>query len=137
MTTIELKATQFHGANASVQTYLTSEVITITADASVRVAATVIAEASVGVLVVGSRDAVTGLISERDIVRVVAEGRDLDTTLVGDVASTHLIWVDAGNTISDAAEEMMEDYVRHVLVRGDSGLVGVLSIRDVLDAYIT
>lgn len=127
----------FHGADASVQTYLTGDVIMITGGASVRSAATVIAEASVGVLVIGTREAVTGLVSERDIVRAVGEGRDLDATTVADIGSTHLIWVDAGNTIRDAAEEMMEDYVRHVLVRGEGGLVGVLSIRDVLDAYIT
>ena len=40
-------------------------------------------------------------------------------------------------TGGEAAEEMMKDYVRHGLVRDDTGLVGVLSMRDVLAAYTT
>jgi len=137
MTGSDPNTTQFHGPDASVQTYLTAEVITIAANASVREAAAAIAGASVGVLVIGTPSAVTGLVSERDIVRAVSQGLDLEATTVADIGTTNLIWVDAGNTIGDAAEEMMEDYVRHVLVRGDGGLVGILSMRDVLDAYIT
>jgi CBS domain-containing protein len=137
MSSNDSNGTAFHGSTASVHTYLTSDVITVAATASVRDAAKAIAGASVGVLVVGTPDDVTGLVSERDIVRAVAEGLDLDDTLATTVGTTHLIWIDEGNTIGDAAEEMMEDYVRHVLVRGEEGLVGVLSIRDVLSAYIT
>lgn len=137
MTGSEPSATPFHGPEASVQTYLTSEVVTISTTASVRDAAVALAAASVGALVIGAPDAVAGLVSERDVVRAVAEGRDPDGTQAIDIGTTNLIWIDAGNTIGDAAEEMMEDYVRHVLVRGDDGLVGILSMRDVLDAYIT
>ncbi|MDO8390692.1 MAG: CBS domain-containing protein [Actinomycetota bacterium] len=137
MTGSDPSAAPFHGPEASVQTYLTSEVVTIAVTASVREAAAELSRASVGVLVIGTADVVAGLVSERDVVRAVAEGRDPDGTLAIDVGTTTLIWIDAGNTIGDAAEEMMEDYVRHVLVRGDDGLVGILSMRDVLDAYIT
>ena len=84
---------------------------------------------------VGTTDDVIGVVSERDIVRAVAEGLDLDRTTVADIASRRLVWLDADDNIGDAAEEMMEDYVRHVLVRDEGGLVGVLSMRDVLSAY--
>jgi CBS domain-containing protein len=129
--------TTFHGSFASVRTYLTAEVVTIPHTASARDAAVAIATASVGVLVIGTTDDVTALVSERDIVRAVAEGLDLDSVLATEIGSTELFWIDADDTIGDAAEEMMEDYVRHVLVRDERGLVGVLSIRDVLSAYIT
>ncbi len=75
------------------------------------------------------------VVSERDIVRAVAEGRDLDTTTVADIGSRELVWLDVHNSIGDAAEEMMEDYVRHALIRDEGALVGVLSMRDVLSAY--
>jgi CBS domain-containing protein len=61
----------------------------------------------------------------------------LDTVPVSEIASTNLVWIDGHDNIGDAAEEMMKDYVRHVLVRDDNGLVGVLSMRDVLSAYTT
>ena len=66
-----------------------------------------------------------------------AEGVDVDTVPVADIGSTNLVWIDREDSIGDAAEEMMKDYVRHALVRDESGLVGVLSMRDVLSAYTT
>jgi CBS domain-containing protein len=137
MVSMDSPGTTFHGSSASVRTYLTAEVVTIAPTASVREAAQVIARASVGVLVVGTADDVTAVVSERDIVAAIAEGLDIDATTVADLRCSHLFWIDANDTIGDAAEEMMEDYVRHVLVRDERGLVGVLSIRDVLSAYIT
>lgn len=137
MTTMDSTGATFHGANASVLTYLTGDVVMIATTSSVHDAARAMAEASVGVVLIGTHDDVTALVSERDVVRAVAAGRDLDALAAKDIGATRLIWIDAGNTIGDAAEEMMEDYVRHVLVRGADGLVGVLSIRDVLSAYIT
>jgi CBS domain-containing protein len=135
MVSMDSPGTTFHGSSASVRTYLTAEVVTIAPTASVREAAQVIARA--GVLAVGTADDVTAVVSERDIVAAIAEGLDIDATTVADLRCSHLFWIDANDTIGDAAEEMMEDYVRHVLVRDERGLVGVLSIRDVLSAYIT
>ena len=138
MSNPDANANVFHGEAATVSTYVTTDaVITIDPTATVRTAATAIVEQSIGILVVGTTDQVLAVVSERDIVRAVAEGRDLDTTTVADIGSRELVWLDAHNTIGDAAEEMMEDYVRHTLVRDEGALVGVLSIRDVLSAYAT
>jgi len=138
MSDLDQNGTVFHGQDAPVSTYVTSDaVITIDPSATVRAAATMIVDQSVGMLVVGTSDDVLGVVSERDIVRAVAEGRDLDAATVADIGSRELVWVDANGTIGDAAEEMMEDYVRHALVRDDDSLVGVLSMRDVLSAYTT
>jgi CBS domain-containing protein len=40
-------------------------------------------------------------------------------------------------TVHDAAMLMMEHYVRHLLVRDDTGPVGMISARDLLGAYAT
>jgi CBS domain-containing protein len=137
MTTMDSAETTFHGPDASVRTYLTADVVTIASTASLRDAALAMAEASVGVLVVGTTKDVAALVSERDVVRAVADGVDLDGTTAAEIGSTELFWIDVDDTVGDAAEEMMEDYVRHVLVRDQRGLVGILSMRDVLSAYIT
>ena len=138
MSNPDANANVFHGEAAPVSTYVTTDgVITIDPTATVRTAATAIVEQSIGILVIGTTDDVLAVVSERDIVRAVAEGRDLDTTTVADIGSRELVWLDAHNTIGDAAEEMMEDYVRHTLVRDEGALVGVLSMRDVLSAYAT
>ena len=127
----------FHGPDAPVRTYVTNEgIITVAPDASVRDAATAIVNASIGLLVIGTADEVVAVISERDIVRAVAEGLDLDRVPVAEIGSREIVWVDADDNVGDAAEEMMKDYVRHALVRDESGFIGVLSMRDVLTAFI-
>ncbi|MEM8621187.1 MAG: CBS domain-containing protein [Actinomycetota bacterium] len=93
--------------------------------------------AGYGILVVGTRERVEGVVSERDILRAVATGTDLAATTVGDIESTHLRWAATASTVRDVAEEMMEDYIRHVLVRNDDGtLAGIVSMRDVLGAVM-
>ena len=128
----------FDGAEAPVLTYVTTdEIVTIAPTATVRAAAAAIVDQSIGLLVIGATGDVLGVVSERDIVRAVAQGRDLDATTVDEIGSRELVWIDADDTIGEAAEEMMKDYVRHALVRDEGGLVGVLSMRDVLSAYTT
>ena len=130
-------STAFDGPDAPVRIFVSADVVTISASASVRDAAAAISDASVGMLVVGTTDNVAAVVSERDVVRAVAEGLDVDRVAVIDVGSTDLVWVDADEAIGAAAEEMMKDYVRHALVRDERGLVGVLSMRDALSAYTT
>lgn len=138
MSNLESNGTVFHGPDAPVSTYVTTDaVITIEPTATVRAAATAIVDQSIGILLVGTVEHVLAVVSERDIARAVAERRDLDTTTVADIGSRVLVWIDSNDTIGEAAEEMMKDYVRHALVRDESGLVGVLSMRDVLAAYTT
>jgi CBS domain-containing protein len=91
--------------------------------------------ADVGALVVGDGDVVDAVVSERDIVRAVAARRDLTTTTAIDIATTKLIWCDADSTVAEVAMEMMDQYVRHVLVEENGSLVGIVSARDLLGAY--
>jgi len=137
MTSPDSDGTAFQGPDAPVRIFVSADVITIAPSASVRDAAVAIADASVGMLVIGPADDVAAVVSERDIVRAVAEGIDLDDVAVIDIGSTELVWVDADEVIGAAAEEMMKDYVRHALVRDEGGLVGVLSMRYALSAYTT
>lgn len=112
-----------------------ADVICISADASLVEVASALTDAGVGALVVGSIDAVSGVISERDIVRAVAEGKDLAAVSAGDVASTELVWAATDAAIGEVALEMSDQWVRHVLVEERGQLVGIVSSRDLLGAY--
>jgi CBS domain-containing protein len=124
------------GAQASVRLFTGDVVAMVGSDATLQHAAETLVADDVGLLVVGTADQVEGVLSERDLVRAVALGRDLRTTLVRDVASTRLVWCDATATVAEVGELMMEQYVRHVLVEEAEKLVGVVSARDLVGAYV-
>jgi CBS domain-containing protein len=123
------------GGRAAVRVYAADSVITIPPEATLLAVADELAGDQVGVLVVGSMHDVEGVISERDVVRAVAEGRDPQETMARDLASTRVVWCDPTATVHEVAELMMEQYVRHVLLGEDRRLVGIVSARDLLGAY--
>lgn len=104
-------------------------------DATVADAARAMVAKNVGAMVIGNDNPPAALISERDVVRAVAAGMDLDTVPAVDVASTKLVWCDADATIDEVATQMMDRYIRHILVERDGILVGIVSARDVLGVY--
>jgi CBS domain-containing protein len=115
---------------------LVSDTVTwISPTATLLEVATELSASDIGALVVGDGQTATGIISERDVVHALAAGREPRTTHAGDVASTVLLWCDAEASIGEVAAEMMEHYVRHLLVEEEGRLVGVVSARDLLGAY--
>ncbi len=120
----------------SVSLLIGAPVARVRPDASLREVAAAMVERCVGALVVGEHaGSPAGIVSERDLVRALAEDRDPVTVRARDIASTKLLWCDADATIAEVAAEMMDAYVRHVLVEDGGRLVGIVSARDVLGAY--
>jgi CBS domain-containing protein len=107
----------------------------VAADATAADVAMAIADCDVGAVVVGDDERPAALVSERDIVRVVAAGKDPATVAAADIASTKLVWCDAEATVDQVAARMMDRYVRHVLVERDGALAGIVSARDLLGVY--
>lgn len=121
----------------SVELFMSDSIAMVSPSTSIRDAAERLQAAEVGLLVVGTPGAVHGVVSERDIVRCVALGADVDSTTVEAIESDHLKWATVDSTVDTVAEEMMENYLRHMLVADDAGqLVGVVSMRDLLTAYL-
>jgi CBS domain-containing protein len=125
------------GGGAGVTIVAADNIATVAATATLQEVAEELVKDEVGLLVVGSRRDVRGVISERDIVRAMATGLDPRTTVVTDVASARLVWCDSTATVAEAAALMMEEYVRHVLLEHEGHLVGIVSARDLLGAYLT
>lgn len=110
-------------------------VVRVGAEATVADVATMIVDSEVGAVVVGDAPRPEALVTERDVVRVVASGQDPSGVRAADVASTTLIWCDADDTVATVATRMMDRYIRHVLVERDGDLVGMVSARDLLGVY--
>jgi CBS domain-containing protein len=99
-------------------------------------AARVMEDSDLGSLAVVEGTTLLGLITERDIRRVVADGTDLDTA-VSELMSGDPDTFDPDLDVWDAATWIAESGYRHLPVVGDDGdLLGVVSIRDLLRGLI-
>lgn len=102
---------------------------------TLRDAAKKMEQISCGVLPVGSRDNVEGIITDRDIVlRAVAEGEDVNTVTVEKYMTTQKICYCAeGDTAEQAAEMMRKDRVNRLLVKDSQGKVsGIITFGRIL-----
>ena len=93
--------------------------------------------ANVGsVVVVDRAGRPVGIVTERDVVRFLAQEIDFKTPL-GQVARKSLITVSPEDSALSAAVKMIENNIRHMPVVEGGQVVGVISIRDVLRALLT
>ena len=80
-------------------------------------------------LVVDGEDLV-GIVTERDILKAVANGISLNETRISEIMSKDLMTVGPGTSLREAAKVMADKWIRHLPVLDGGKLVGVLSQRD-------
>ena len=98
-------------------------------------AAKVMAEEDVGPVPVVEGGRIVGLVTDRDlVVRVLAEGRDPNSTTIGDIASADLVTVQPDSDLNEALSLMSQNQVRRLPVVEDGRLVGIVAQADVARA---
>jgi CBS domain-containing protein len=112
---------------------MTQVVQSIPADTSVETAARMMRTHDVGLLPVGDKENIVGVITDRDIViRAIALGLDTKHTPVSNVMSTNRYYCFEDQDIEDACFMMEEKQVRRMMVFDrQRDLVGILSLDDV------
>jgi CBS domain-containing protein len=101
---------------------------------TVRVAAERMTERNIGAVAVVDSGRLAGILSERDIMsRVVAPGLDPESTDVGSVMSKNLVVAEPHEDVDAALAKMHSIRARHLPVVSDGKLVGMISIRDLLE----
>lgn len=125
------------GTDLEISALLNDRIISAAPTVSIRQAAAVMDNEAIGLLVLEDGDGMSGVLSERDIVRAVATGVDLEAP-ASSIGSDNTIQRAAPTaTVSDVAREMMENYIRHVLVTDQDGAVaGIVSVRDLLAVIV-
>ena len=88
----------------------------------------------VGALPILEGQRLVGIITERDLTAALAEGADPLTTPVSDYMTPAPEVLRPDSELADAAHLMLDLGIRHLPVVRGGRLVGVLSMRDVLDA---
>ena len=125
------------GPGDRVRLYVSEGLIRVGPEATMRQMALRLAAEGVGALVVVEGDHVHGIVSERDLMLAIAAGQDLDATTAADLDNRDVVTCTPDTTVHAAAVLMTEHYVRHLLVRDNTGPVGMISARDLLGAYAT
>jgi CBS domain-containing protein len=115
------------------------DVATISQSATLGDAAQQLRDRGVGALVVsGDGRAIEGIISERDIVRIIAaHGMATLGRTVGSAMSTDVVTCCATDVVERLMQLMTERRIRHIPVVGDDGkLIGIVSIGDVVKSRL-
>jgi CBS domain-containing protein len=111
-------------------------VLTIGPGHTLRAAAAAMHERRVGAAVVLDPDAPgPGVITERDILRSVAQGQSPDEQRVADHLTAKLTFAAPDWSLEQAAAAMVRGGFRHLIVVDGSNLVGILSMRDIVRVW--
>lgn len=112
-------------------------VVTCRPEDSIAGAADKLAQHVIGVMpVVDATYNLVGMLSERDIVRAFSRDKTgFGALSVGDVMSRNVISCAPGNSYVDAANLMRRNRVRHLPVIEEGLLVGLISVRDMLEFF--
>lgn len=114
------------------------DVISVTADVSVLDAIKLMAEKTIGSLLVMQGDVLQGIMTERDYARkVIIKGRSSETTEVGEIMTSDVCWATSQQTVTDCMTIMTKRKIRHLPVIDDGTVVGMLSIGDLVQAIIS
>ena len=111
--------------------HMSTELLTVLPGDTVAEVAKRMVAKDVGAVLVYENDRLSGILTERDVMRAVADGLD-DTTLVRDRMTANPETLDADDTTEHAAVLMIHGGFRHLPVVEQGDVVGVLSIRDLM-----
>ena len=110
------------------------ELYTVIKGTTIKDAVYYMAEKGVGLVPVMQEGKLVGVFSERDLVkRVIAKNKNLEETRVEDVMSTKLIIAETHEPNESVLAKMKEANTRHILIIENEKLIGVLSMRDLLE----
>jgi CBS domain-containing protein len=117
---------------------MSSVVLTVGPQHTLREAARAMAERQVGAAVVVDPDQPgPGIFTERDLLDSLGRGQDPGVERVADHLSANLTFAAPGWSLERAAEEMVRGGFRHLVVVDGGELAGIVSMRDIVRCWVT
>jgi CBS domain-containing protein len=110
------------------------ELYTVPDSTTVKDAVFYMAEKGVGLVPVMANGTLVGVFSERDLVkRVISKNKKIVDTIVDEVMTKDLIIASANEPNESILAKMKDARIRHILIIEKEQLIGVLSMRDLLE----
>lgn len=123
-------------ATVRVAEYMSTEVRSIAASATIKDAGRLLQKLKVGSLLVDDNRRYIGIITDTDLSRkAVARGLDPNTTTIKSCMSKPVLTIEDDEAMEAAVKMMKENGVRHLAVTEDGTIIGVLSVSDLLRYY--
>lgn len=120
---------------ARVEHVAARKVIAVRPDTPLREAVRIMDRERIGFLPVVEGGRLVGIISEADVVRLVAAGRyDEGAPVISAARTRDIVTIARGATLRDAAELMFKHRIRHLPVVDKDEVIGVISIRDIINS---
>lgn len=104
---------------------------TIRPEKTIRDAARIMNQYRIGSLVVVSGISLSGIITERDILKAFAEGAEPGTK-VEEIMSTGVVTIQPGESVQKAAEIMVENGIKRIPVASNGQCVGMIAATDLI-----
>ncbi len=101
-------------------------------DQTLEEAATLMRRSDVGSVLVVAGEEIIGILTERDVVRAIADGADPARTKVADYMTAGATTATPATGVVDAARTMVRLGIRHLPVVDGGESIGVVSLRDIL-----
>ncbi len=115
---------------------MSSMVLSVGPGHTVRDAARLMSERQVGAAVVIDPDGHgPGIITERDVLRVIGAGEDPDRELVSEHLTSGLVFAAPDWSLEEAAAAMVRGRFRHLVVIEHGEIAGILSVRDIVRCW--
>jgi len=112
---------------------MTAACLSDSPDDTVAEAATKMRQNQTGSILVMDSGKLAGILTERDVLRVVAEGKDPKSAVVKDEMTDNPVTIPTHTSLKDAAQTMFDKWFRHLpVVTNEGDVVGIISLRDLL-----
>ena len=104
---------------------------------TVKTASQILHEKKVGCMpILDKNKIVIGIISERDLSRLIYTEQFNMSLPVTKIMSKNLVSCDLNTSVTELMDEMTKKKIRHILIMEDKKLLGIVSIRDVVNHLI-
>ncbi len=110
-----------------VTSVMTKGVLYVEFSKTLREAIIVMADFDIGSLIVADNGEPKGIITSKDIMKILAKKEDVDKILVKDVMQSPLIKIASFETISTALIKMSEQKINHLIVVDGDKIIGMIN----------